>query len=67
MSEPPIHQQIMRAVIGLGAFALLSWLLIEGRELNPTVLLVLLALILAMSGLGNLIPAITGHNGGDNP
>lgn len=57
-------QRVMRFLIGLGAFGLLAWLLIQGRELTTPTLFVLLILILAMSGLGNLIANLFGDSGG---
>lgn len=59
-------QRVMRILIGLGAFGLLAWLLIQGRELTTPTLFVLLTLILAMSGLGNLLTNLFGNSGGGN-
>lgn len=64
MNDPTTIQRIMRAVVGFGAFALLGWLLIEGRDIPTETLFALLTLILSMSGLSNIITDLVGGRGG---
>lgn len=64
MTDATPVQRVMRTVIGLGTFALLGWLLVEGRDIPTPTLFALLALILTMSGLGNVLTDLFGNGPG---
>lgn len=56
---------LLHPILSLGGFGVWSYLMINGRQLDPVSTLALLSLILATAGLGHYIGDITGRGSSD--